>query len=259
MSPWKKSHFSSWKKKAIFQLKRSERCSARQKWTNWNPKCQSISECFSTGKQYKRRQAWCIHRGKVALLMSTRRGLTQQCLCLFSHYTIVWAWTTVPLFIESDGTMLHLNLFATTSWLCAQLGITIICGLIRTAGDVSQPKYLHFYIFTSFSIQISVPKNKQKWLIWIGSAMQYRGNANVRSEEQCYMLCFIFCCFFLFGWLCCWRWSRPYIFLHVLSAFFFSRVWYGFYAHRKHTHMKNQVMPWDKKENHAVVTPVTSL
>lgn len=62
------------------------------------------------------------------------------------------------------------------------------------------------------------------------------------------------CCCCLCGWLCCWRWSRPYIFACVIC--FFSEGVVQFLHTETNT---NQVMPWDEKENHAVVTPVTSL
>ena len=88
------------------------------------------------------------HRGKVALLISKQRTYTAM---PFSHYSIVRAWTTVPLFIWERWNNVTPKSFPAL-WVCAQHEILsfgfmqIIC------------HYLHFMAHILFSIQMLVPK-----------------------------------------------------------------------------------------------------
>lgn len=172
----------------------------------------------------------------------------------FWHYSIVWAWTTVPLFIESDGTMLHLNLLLRHRGFVPSLKLYHLglCRLIRTAGNVSQPKchhHLHFYDFTSITLLDSDFSAKKK-------SGSFELEVQCRIESSNYSVCnvyvrcgclkrtvlyFIMGCFFLFVLLlfvCCWRWSRPYIFACVSA---FPGVVVQFYTHTQtHTHIKTK-------------------
>lgn len=166
------------------------------------------------------------------------------------HYSIQRAWTTVPLFIESDGTMLHLNL-----WLWHH---GIVPSLVLY--------HLHFYDFTSTALLNSnygakrINKNNKRWLIWIGSAAQYRSYVwNVyarfgRLRRTVLHFMSLFYCFF-----------RVIVLLEMKSSLCLCMCWFfffegvvRFYKHKNtHTHT-SQVMPWYKRK-HALVTSVTSL
>lgn len=140
-------------------------------------KCQSISECFLIGNvslywddtyrtNAKPVQYEYTHKGEGRLnsFCQILEDLHNDAFFFSPHYSIQRAWTTVPLFIESDGTMLHLNL-----WLWHH---GIVPSLVLY--------HLHFYDFTSTALLNSnygakrINKNNKRWLICIGSAAQYR-------------------------------------------------------------------------------------
>lgn len=87
----------------------------------------------------------------------------QWCLCLFPHCSIMWSWTTVPLFIESDGTMLHLK----KSFNCHHLGS---CWLIRASGftAILQILWLHIQNLSQFRSEC-----QKMGFIGIGGVMQH--------------------------------------------------------------------------------------
>lgn len=116
-----------------------------------------------------------------------------------SHYSIVWAWTTVPLFISERWNNVTPKSF-TTSWVCAQYEIMSFWFM-----QINHPHFMVSHLCL-FSVQILVPKTKkQKWLIWIGGEMQYWSSSSYdfwnvyvwgldTSREQCYILSFCLLC-----------------------------------------------------------------
>lgn len=135
--------------------------------------------------------------------------LTQQCLLPFSHYSIVRAWTAVPLFIESDGTTLHLNPphHGRVPGMKLYLLSFLQSGL-QEHGSQSGCRCLHLYGFTTitllnsdFSAKFKTNKN-ENLLFWIGSAMQYWSSSYdvyvrfIASREQCYIWSFFVVCLF---------------------------------------------------------------
>lgn len=97
--------------------------------------------------QYK----YQAQRGKRALPLSKSGGLTQRCLCLL-HTTVLYELERqCLLFIESDGTMFHLNLLRS-----CHLGL---CRLIRClAVSIS----MAFTSRTPLSSDLSAKKTEQK-------------------------------------------------------------------------------------------------
>ena len=155
-----------------------------------------------------------------------------------SHYSIVWAWTAVPLFIESDGTMLHLNLI--------QLHGGFVCPAWNYAIWVYfNCHHLYFLHPQLFSIQISVPKTKRKKRkrsgsfeleVWCSILKQQLQRLRCLCEVQMppensvilYLFLFLFVCLFVWLW-----WSRPYIYFCMCIRSL--RRWVQFYKTHKPT------------------------
>lgn len=187
----------------------------------------------------------------------------QYCMSLNSSAFIYWElWNNVT---PKSSTA--------TPWGLCPAWNYVVCVCEDELGLQEMCHHLHFYGFTSiklFSIQIFSAKNtkkhKQKWLIWIGSVMQYLKQQLQRLRCLCevsekppensvivYLFFFVvvvvlFVC--LVGWLFCWRWSRPHVYF-CMCILSFKKVWCSFYTQTN----------WclDIKQNHGVVTSVTSL
>lgn len=181
---------------------------------------------LSQHMQYKSVQYRHTHRGKVAPLLSQSGGLTQGCLCLF-HTTVLYQLEQQCLYLfESDGTMLHLNL------------------LLLHRGVVASMKLsssLHGFTYKTLNSNFSAKSNKKKWLIWIGSAMQYWNSSyemfEVRIPRENSIFFFVlFVCFV----------GDEAVHIYISASAFSHGV--------VHIHT-NQLMPWHKKREKKIMEP----
>lgn len=182
----------------------------------------------------------------------------------FTHYSIVQAWKAVPLFIESDWTMLHLNLLLLHRGFVPSLKLChlSLCRWIRTAGNVSSSTFYDSTSITLFNFDFSAKTQSGLFELEVpcsteAAAMMFMWGSHT-SWEQCYIsYFFVFVC--LFGWLFCWRWSCPYIYTYIYIFACASTLSEGvvqFYI----THTQTDwCLDIKNKTKHGVVTSVTSL
>lgn len=170
-------------------------------------------------------------RGKVALLTLGDSHND----AFSSHHSIVQAWTAVPLFIKSNGTMLHLKL---NVGLCAQHEIIPFC-----CSQISVPKQQQQQqsVLFGFQVRRSIESTASETCMWAPDA-----------SEQCYIL-------YLSVSLSVLLKLSIYIYIYIFFFFFFCIFLECVMQFNEQTSWCLDIKKKDGKKNHGDITSVTSL